>query len=263
MQNVGKWLQATREAREVSLDEVERVTRIRARYLKALEMGDYQAMPGGEPQARGFLRRYATFLGLSPDEAIARYDQEVHGRHEPPAEIAAPPHEPVSPARPLNLAPSRRNIWPVVAIVAFAVFVALVVWWLVSSDLWPSPSSEPTATSALSMGAPPRELDTTSSPEASVAPTFAASTTGVTLTLNALEHVWVRVSVDGQVVFTGLVAPDAPQTWSAADMVIVETGNGAGLSVAVNGQDQGPMCDRGEVCTRGWGPSGELTVPGP
>ena len=84
---------------------------------------------------------------------------------------------------------------------------------------------------------------------------------GVTLALEATEHIWARVTVDGLMVFEGQLTPEQAKTWSGQEMVAVETGNGAGLVVTVNGQLQGTMCGRAEVCTRAWGPTGEVVVP--
>jgi hypothetical protein len=99
-------------------------------------------------------------------------------------------------------------------------------------------------------------------PEAT--PTFPASADGgVALTLEALEHTWVRVAADGFVTYEGMVTLDNPLSWTAAEMVVVETGNGAGVIAVVNGQSQGPLCGRGEVCARGWGPQGKIEVPPP
>jgi hypothetical protein len=95
-----------------------------------------------------------------------------------------------------------------------------------------------------------------------VVPTFPVDPEGyVMLTLQATEHVWVRVTVDGMTAFEGMLAPGQAETWSGKEEVAVETGNGAGLQVTVNGQLQGTMCGRAEACVRGWGPTGEVGVP--
>jgi len=95
-----------------------------------------------------------------------------------------------------------------------------------------------------------------------VTPTFPVNPEGgVILALEATEHIWARVTVDGLMVFEGQLAPEQAKTWSGQEIVAVETGNGAGLLVTVNGQLQGTMCGRAEVCTRAWGPTGEVVVP--
>jgi hypothetical protein len=95
-----------------------------------------------------------------------------------------------------------------------------------------------------------------------VMPTFPADPEGyVMLTLQATEHVWVRVTVDGRTAFEGTLGPGQPETWSGRKEVVVVTGSGAGLQVTVNGQLQGTMCGRGKACIRGWSPTGEVDVP--
>jgi hypothetical protein len=69
------------------------------------------------------------------------------------------------------------------------------------------------------------------------------------------------VTADGLTVLKGLLQSGQIETWSGQETIVVETGNGAGLLVTVNGQPQGTMCGRGQVCTRAWGPAGEVAVP--
>jgi hypothetical protein len=79
--------------------------------------------------------------------------------------------------------------------------------------------------------------------------------------LEATEHVWVRTIADGAMVFSGMLAPEQTVSWSGQEMITVETGNGAALQVTVNEQLLGEMCGRAEVCSRAWGPTGEIVVP--
>lgn len=62
---LGQRLRDAREAKELSPEEVERATRIRARFIEQLERGDFSGMT--PVQAQGFLRNYARFLGIDLD----------------------------------------------------------------------------------------------------------------------------------------------------------------------------------------------------
>ena len=261
MQNVGKWLQQAREAKGLSLEDVEDVTKIRNRYLKALEIGDYEAIPGGEAQARGFLRRYAGFLGLSADEVINRYEQE-HGRKSPVDAIPQPQPESTEPTKPIDLGRSSSAIWQTAAIIAVVIFLFIGGWWLISTFWINGPEDTPDGTPG-TIPLTPSETALTTSPVAGVTPTFPASQDGVTVTLEPQEHVWARVYVDNLVAFEGLLAPENTQTWTGQEMVMVETGNGAGITAVVNGQPQGTIGERGQLSARGWSPEGEVTVPSP
>jgi cytoskeletal protein RodZ len=73
---VGERLRDARETRGVDLFRVERDTKIRAKYLGALEDGEFADLPG-DVYARGFLRNYATYLGLDPDELEEEWREEA------------------------------------------------------------------------------------------------------------------------------------------------------------------------------------------
>jgi len=75
-QRLGEMLRSAREARGLDRTRIERDTRIRERYLSALERGAYDELPG-EVYARGFLRSYAKYLGLDPDGMVALYRLEM------------------------------------------------------------------------------------------------------------------------------------------------------------------------------------------
>ena len=72
---VGERLREAREVRGVDLHRVERDTKIRLKYLAALEAGEFADLPG-DVYTRGFLRNYATYLGLDPDEIEDDWRQE-------------------------------------------------------------------------------------------------------------------------------------------------------------------------------------------
>lgn len=72
MQEIGGLLRDAREAQGMTLEDVERVTKIRRRYLGAIENGDFSQVPG-EVQLRGFMRNYAAAVGLDPGAIIGRY----------------------------------------------------------------------------------------------------------------------------------------------------------------------------------------------
>src|SRR4249919_4147445 len=75
---IGAILREARTRRGVELAEIEAATRIRLKYLRAIEAGDWDALPEGV-YARGFIRTYASFLGLDGEQVAARYRQEVEG----------------------------------------------------------------------------------------------------------------------------------------------------------------------------------------
>jgi cytoskeleton protein RodZ len=274
METLGEWLRRTREAKGTTIEEAEIGTRIRPRFLEALEAGDFAVFPGGEVQVRGFLRIYARYLSLSPDQVLARYDREVRGAVSPPgasaeAQSVSSGPSPVQPApsRPRSASaptyqPRRTNLLTltIVSVASIALIATAAVAFVVTRDNSERASDAPTPTAVAESEPPPAATPTRPAP--AVTPTFPVNPEGgVTLTLEATEHVWVYVMQDGQTVFGGLMASGQVETWSGQQVISVNTGNGDGLLVTVNGQPQGKMCGRAEVCTRAWGAIGEVILP--
>jgi cytoskeleton protein RodZ len=69
----------------------------------------------------------------------------------------------------------------------------------------------------------------------------------------------VRVLVDGEETFSGRMLPGEEQTFNGLESVEVTTGNGAGVRIYYNGQDQGTMGDVGQIVIRIWTLDGVLT----
>jgi transcriptional regulator with XRE-family HTH domain len=69
-------IRTARAARNISFDEAERATKIRRKYLEAIEAGDFAQLPDGPP-SRGFIKNYARFLGLDPQRSLSEFEAEV------------------------------------------------------------------------------------------------------------------------------------------------------------------------------------------
>ena len=74
MGELGQRLRAAREERELLIEEVADATRIPLNYLQALEEEALEIFTS-DLHARGFLRNYASFLDLDPEEMADLYDQ--------------------------------------------------------------------------------------------------------------------------------------------------------------------------------------------
>lgn len=95
MDNIGISLRQARLEQNISLEEVEKNTRIRKVYLEALENENWDAIPGAV-YTRGFLRTYAKYLGLDEKEYLAG----LSGMIAPQFETGALPEKIELPGRP-------------------------------------------------------------------------------------------------------------------------------------------------------------------
>jgi len=114
---VGTILRQARNRRKVELSEVEAATRIRLRYLRAIEDEEWDVLPGGF-YTRGFIRTYAAFLGLDGERLADDYRGSVERWHRAPAEQAQAGS---------GGAPRRRSGVPLAALVVVAVVAVAVI----------------------------------------------------------------------------------------------------------------------------------------
>jgi cytoskeletal protein RodZ len=95
MPSLGEQLRAERERKGITLEQAAADTRIREKFLTALEAGDYPALPGAV-YTRGFLRNYAEYLDLDTEELVVLYQQERGGAPpEPTPKRSFKPYRPV------------------------------------------------------------------------------------------------------------------------------------------------------------------------
>ncbi len=65
----GTWLRRQRVVREIELREIADASKISIRYLQALEDDRFEVLPA-PVFAKGFLRQYAKYVGLDPEEVV-------------------------------------------------------------------------------------------------------------------------------------------------------------------------------------------------
>ncbi len=75
MTTVGEILLAARLKRRLTIAQAERATRIRAKFIEAMEKNEFEKLPPGT-FAKGFIKNYASYLGLSPDDTLAFYRRQ-------------------------------------------------------------------------------------------------------------------------------------------------------------------------------------------
>lgn len=97
-------LVAARERKGVDLLRVERDTKIRVRYLAALERGAYRELPGAV-YTKGFLRNYAIYLNLDPEDVLRQWRRE-RGDQVPTEPVVVAPTTILEAPRPLTFSPS-------------------------------------------------------------------------------------------------------------------------------------------------------------
>jgi hypothetical protein len=127
---VGSILEETRKRQEVKLETVEERTKIRTKYLRALENEDWDVLPG-PAYTRGFIRAYADLLGLDGEVLVDEYRR----RHEEPSTSTYELAEPVlTERRRLDARAARTPARLIAGGLLAAIVLALMVVGLVTGD---------------------------------------------------------------------------------------------------------------------------------
>ncbi len=216
MPGIGETLREARVRQRVNIEELEQTTKIRAKYLRALENEEFGLLPG-PTYVKSFLRTYAEKLGLDPqllvEEFRAKYEEPEPVEFQP---IASPPRDarrrPVAPP----FGPGAAIVVAAVALLAF-----LLVLGLTSGEDEPQQSVD---TGPAKQQPKPRQ------------PATPAPKPAERVEMRVIPAVATYVCVDRgpeEIVFEGTI--DAPRTFRAPDMLRINLGKRS-AQLRVNGK---------------------------
>lgn len=89
MDSMGQQFKAARERKRMPLSQAAAQTRIKLQFIEQMEQDDYSRMPA-PAYAKGFIRMYASFLGLDPVPLVQEYVDQHMGRKGPRNPATAP-----------------------------------------------------------------------------------------------------------------------------------------------------------------------------
>jgi cytoskeletal protein RodZ len=230
MAEIGTTLRETRMRARLDVSEIEAQTKIRAKYLRALENEEWDLLPG-PTFVRSFLRTYAQALGLDDkalvDEYRRVYEQPSDVEHQPPV-MAAAARRPRSAA--VTRGPSRGYT---IALGVVGLLIVLLVLGLLSEKKGSSPKQSDTNAARNSATA----RHHSSSSHRGTATSRVAGATRVALSLKPSAPVWVCLIGDGTrkaIPGVTLQPSYAPVTYHASRFTLT-LGNDA-VTMYVNGR---------------------------
>ncbi len=218
MEGVGATLREARKRQGIELGEIERATKIRGRFLVAIEAEDWDVLPG-DAYARGFVRAYADQLGLDG----ARLAAEAPPVPTPPVAAERAPRR-----------GSRRALTAALAVGLVAVIGVVGLIWDTGGGGGPAaPGAAPKAGG----GSPP---DAGTAPvERQSAPDRAAAGRGpIELSLRTTAEVWVcLLDQSGKPLVEGVVLPGGAEEGPfRSGSFTVSLGNGE-VAMRVDGKE--------------------------
>lgn len=174
-QTLGERIKRVRRKKKISLAKMEGLTKIRSRYLEAIERGEYQRLPG-DIYVKGFLRTIAKTLNMDGVKLVNLYQEEIRGTKDQKTVLD----------RMRGITEAKFIITPKIIFI----FFGLLAVFLIGGYFWYQVSGF-AAAPELSLAKPTKEDFTTKSDEIAVAGT---TDPGTTLTINDQP---IKIDLDG------------------------------------------------------------------
>ena len=239
MATLGADLQHARELAGLSLDDLSARTKIRRHMLESIERNDFASIPGGL-LARGYLRAYASEVGLAPEVIAARYQTEF-GTDAPPL-AEAYKHRTDA----WDLSHSDHSNGTIVLVILIAIVGA---WLYVSQRPRGEAVQQPVGTAGRTSGAgaatdaAPQPLRETHA----AAVDDAAAMSLLKVEINPRRVVWVEATADGKRILYALISPDQRRVIEARQEFLLRVGDAGAFRYMVNGVQGREVGGPGEV----------------
>jgi hypothetical protein len=220
---IGNSLREARYRQQLELSDVEQATKIRSRYLQALEEESFEALPAAT-YVKGFLRTYADYLGLDGQLYVDEYNSRYGIGEEAPREPVVARRTSTVHQRHRRL--ERRGV--LLALGAIAIVVALFIAAFKFSDGGNNPPIPNLGTTTAAPPPPPAKKHKAAAP---VKLKF--------FVLAANGDCWLDVrnwSASGPPKFTGTVSKGHWQRFVAPRRLWINFGNPGNVKAAINGR---------------------------
>lgn len=267
MGQIGEILKTARLNKGITIKEAEEETKIRVKYLEALESESFHEIPG-MVYVKGFLNNYATFLGLDAQEMVQLFKLSVPQTQED--DIIMEPPKPILEPKKYK---KRYRFKPkyfryLLGFVAILILLLFNSFWhsnntTVNKNQKNSPKVEENkdvttnsqdanknATDANKQKVEPKQ-NNTQQPAATQ-----QQITGVHLILNADKGTsWIRVNVDGALAFEGNINQGETKNFDGKDKITIRLGNAGAVNINYNGKSIGYLGEIGKVVDKDFIPT--------
>ncbi len=261
MESLGEYLKREREFRNISLEEISRKTKIRAKILRSLEEERLDSFDS-PVFVKGYLKAYAGYVGLDPNDVVLRYEAALNEDDTPP-----PPKK--SSEDTLSQWSLKYIVLPVSILVLIGVLLFLILKGPMKietnqesqeianpavSAISEVASEKPSPTIAEETPLPPPSLRKPSivisppvHPSRQPVPIVPEPASGIELKLTALEDTWIEIQIDKTPAREIFLRPGEVISRRGQENIEMKVGNAGGLKILHNGKDLGRLGKSGKV----------------
>lgn len=262
MNGIGAILKKERESRKITLEQVEEATKIRRKYLDAIENEKFEVLPG-EVYVKGFVATYLKYLGikdradvneiLKPKPAPVDISEQIAAAEQAHEEQASQKLQ-----RSDKKHTKRKEVFEeppltkntkMILFISIAAILVLFILQSVYSAGQPNPNDDVQQNIAGEQQDEAQNSENTDVPVVPEEPVY----TGLEMTLEIMnldpsktEKCWMKVTVDGVATEYNLTEGQIQQVY-AAEQIDLHLGNAGVVNVTLNGQELGALGAQGKV----------------
>lgn len=247
MADFGDRLREAREQLGFSLDVAEGETKIRKLYLEALEKEAFSLLPA-RVYAIGFVKKYAQFLGLDPEEMARIFKDLAYANMEEEEPPVIRERKKIN--KPDFLRLPVKNLFFAIGFLLLAIWAGNFVIDYIGSNISKHETDKTPGTHETTKPTPPNPA---------VEPPAASQTLDMVIKVKPDQKCWVLVRVDGEDKLQEILTADKEQTFHAKESIYIKVGNAGGIDITVNNKKQEPLGGVGDVKEKEYTNGGKTT----
>ncbi|QGT99647.1 hypothetical protein SYNTR_1054 [Candidatus Syntrophocurvum alkaliphilum] len=229
MADIGDKFRKERLSKGYTLEAIEEETKIRKHYLDSIENEEFENLPP-KVYAVGFVKRYAKFLDLDPQEMAEEFLQIAYDNtpnEEVLAQISKPNEEkPISYFSKINY----KNILAGLIFLFIAIFLGnILVGYFLDKGFGERTEQ------------PPQVVDPRDPVEKEKEITDVEEEATVSLLIEASERCWLEIVVDGEQKFSGVLNIGEEIFYEGEEEIFIHAGNAGGINLTLNGEKLEPI----------------------
>ena len=243
MSTIGNVLKEARSKKSISLEEVHSRIKIHPRVLQLLEEDKFEKLPS-PVFVKSFLKSYAEFLEVNPEEIIRRYEKE--DQKEPAQILYIKPAAEREKKTIFAVDKSLLVLPAILLIVLFTGFFAVSLFKKAAHHLKEKKVavvSKSSKTAKVEAVKPAQEntFDSENWLRHTQLGNFPkiGKKDALKLKIKAADNVWLRVTCDGKVLFQSILKQGVTEAWTAKDHFEIWTGNASNMELSLNNYDLG------------------------
>ena len=269
---VGYTLRQERERQNLSINDIEQGTSIRAVYIEAIENGEYEKLPG-TVYAKGFIKNYAKFLEMDAELVAKEFETDIaelnaEAEAANAANSAENVSEPEKKVEPTPSKPEKKSIGYSIQDSGRSssnklVFAAVILIAAVAGGLWSWFSSpegdvakiEPPIKQEQPIKQEEQPITPEPTPEIEKIPVANANpepqpkkpSDKVEIQARFNDRCWALVTVDGAVVQEGVIDGGQTLSWEGKENITFRLGNAGAVEFFQDGKSLGVQGAIGDV----------------